>query len=367
MNTGDGRTCALVSAPPSSATWRSGIRDAVCDAVTCFVAERGADQLGMTGVEVTGDVLRSFLTGGKCLRSTFMYLGWLCGQDEDPAALRAAASMELLHAFALLQDDVMDGSTLRRGRPAAHIAFARWHRARGLTGSPDRFGEAAAVLLGDLCLVWAEQMLRESGVAAAALSRAWPRYDEMRTELAVGQFADLVNDSSGFPSWDQVLDVSRRKSGNYTLRRPLEIGAALAGCGRPVLTALGVYGEAVGEAFQMRDDLLGVFGSPAVTGKPAGVDLSEHKATSVVVSAYHLANPSLRRQLAELMGAQDLDQSDIERWRGLIAASGAVQWVEQMIDERVCRATDGIRTPQIREPVRKALVDMATTCTTRAA
>ncbi|BBY79736.1 polyprenyl synthetase family protein [Mycolicibacterium pulveris] len=332
-----------------------------------FVAERGADQLGKTGVEITGDILLSFLTGGKCLRSTFMYLGWLCGQDEDPAALRAAASMELLHAFALLQDDVMDGATLRRGRPAAHVAFARWHRERGLTGSPDRFGESAAVLLGDLCLVWAEQMLRESGVPAAALSRAWPRYDAMRTELAVGQFADLVNDSSGFPSWDEVLDVSRRKSGNYTVRRPLEIGAALAGCGHAVLATLSGYGEAVGEAFQMRDDLLGVFGSPAVTGKPAGVDLSEHKATSVVVAAYHLAGSSLRCQLAELMGAADLDHSDIDRWRHLIAATGAVQWVEQMIEERVCRAIEGIRTPLIRVPVRKALLDMATTCTTRAA
>ncbi|WP_084222923.1 polyprenyl synthetase family protein [Mycolicibacterium holsaticum] len=367
MSVGDGQTCALASAPLSSASWRADVRDAVSDAVTGFVAERGADQLGKTGVEITGDILLRFLTGGKCLRSTFTYLGWLCGRDEDPAALRAAASMELLHAFALLQDDVMDGSTLRRGHPAAHVAFAGWHRERGMTGSPDRFGESAAVLLGDLCLVWAEQMLRESGVAAAALSRAWPRYDAMRTELAVGQFADLVNDAGGFPSWEQVLDVSRRKSGNYTVRRPLEIGAALAGCGHGVLTALSVYGEAIGEAFQMRDDLLGVFGAPAVTGKPSGVDLSEHKATSVVVSAYHLADPSLRRELAALMCAADLGEADIHRWRRLIAQTGAVESIEQMIDERVCRALQGIQIPHISESVRKALADMAATCTTRAA
>ena len=146
--------------------------------------------------------------------------------------------------------------------PSAHVSFARWHRERGLSGSPERFGESAAVLLADLCLVWAEQMLRDSFIDPMALSQAWPKYDAMRTELAVGQFGDLVNDAGGFPTWDQVLAISRRKSGNYTVRRPLEIGATLAGCSQHVLTLLGGYGEAIGEAFQLRDDLLGRFGAP---------------------------------------------------------------------------------------------------------
>ena len=184
----------------------------------------------------------------------------------------------------------MDCSPLRRGRPSAHVSFARWHHARGLTGSPERFGESAAVLLGDMCLVWAEQMLRQSGLDAAALDRAWPRYDEMRTELVVGQFADLVNDAGDFPTLDHVLDVSRRKSGNYTVRRPLEIGSALSDCDGRVVSRLSGYGTAIGEAFQLRDDLLGVFGAPTVTGKPSGVDLSVHKATSVVVAAHQLAD-----------------------------------------------------------------------------
>ena len=290
-------------------SWRGDLRDTVLAMVSDFVRNRCALALQGTGVDIVSDVLIKFVDGGKCLRSTFMYLGWLCGADDDTAALRAAASLELLHAFALLQDDVMDGSALRRGQPSAHAQFATWHRARRLSGSPDRFGESAAVLLGDLCLVWAEQMLRESGVEGAALSRAWPRYDAMRTELAVGQFADLVNDARRFPPLDEVLDVSRRKSGNYTVRRPLEIGAALAGCSDGVLAALGGYGEAIGEAFQLRDDLLGIFGSPSVTGKPAGGDLSERKATSVVVAAHHLADSTLRRQLGELMTRSELDEN----------------------------------------------------------
>ena len=285
--------------------WPNAIRRAVQATVEEFVNTRCTPELRAAGVDVAAEVLREFVDGGKCVRSTFMYLGWLCGADHDTAALRAAAGLELLHAFALLQDDVMDDSALRRGRAAGHVAFAHWHRRRALSGSPDRFGESAAVLLGDLCLVWAAQMMRESGVSTAALDRVWPRYDAMRTELAIGQFADLINDANGFPTLDRVLEVSRRKSGNYTVRRPLEMGAAMAGCDESVLAMLGGYGDAIGEAFQMRDDLLGIFGSPSVTGKPSGSDLLERKATSVVVAAYHLADSDHRRQLREFMSADD--------------------------------------------------------------
>ncbi|MFG1929484.1 polyprenyl synthetase family protein [Mycobacterium sp. NPDC048908] len=347
--------------------WRNQLRVDVLAAVGDFVDDRCATELGQAGIDVAADVLQDFVRGGKCLRSTFAYLGWLCGAAEDDAALRAAASFELLHAFALLQDDVMDCSTLRRGRPTAHVLFAHWHRARQLAGSSARFGESAAVLLGDLCLVWAEQMLRESGLGQDALSRVWPHYDAMRTELAVGQFADLINHSSAFPTLSHVLDVSRRKSGNYTVRRPLEIGAALSGCSSWVVTVLGHYGDAVGEAFQLRDDVLGIFGVSTVTGKPAGGDLAEQKATSVVVAAHHLADAGTRRQLCELMSAEALDDNDVRRWRSLIAASGALDWVEQQIDSRIDRALQWIDTRQIDMAVRAALADMAAACAERAA
>ncbi|AEV74172.1 geranylgeranyl pyrophosphate synthase [Mycolicibacterium rhodesiae NBB3] len=347
--------------------WRPAIRSAVQGIVTEFVATRCVPELQAAGLTVASEVLSDFVDGGKCIRSTFMYLGWLCGADDDSAALRAAAGLELLHAFALLQDDVMDNAPLRRGRPSGHVAFARWHRRRGMAGSSDRFGESAAVLLGDLCLVWAAQMMRESGVPATALERVWPRYDAMRTELAVGQFADLINDASRFPTLDKVLDVSRRKSGNYTVRRPLELGAAMAGCDEDVLRMLAGYGDAIGEAFQMRDDVLGISGPEAVTGKPSGSDLMERKATSVVVAAYHLADPSLRRQLRELMGADHLDAADIERWRGLIVESGAVDWIEQLIDVRLAKALALVDDTRVRSSARTALSEMALACTERVA
>lgn len=348
-------------------SWRTGVRSAVLSRVTEFVAARCADELGACGVDVAGDILLAFVDGGKCLRSTFMYLGWLCGGPASDAALSATASLELLHAFALLQDDVMDDSPSRRGRPAAHVQFATWHRRRGLSGSSRRFGESAAILLGDLCLIWAEQMLRDSGLQRHHLARAWPRYDAMRTELAVGQFADLAIDLHDLPSFGAVLEVARLKSGNYTVRRPLEIGAAMAGCDGHVLAALGAYGSAVGEAFQLRDDILGIFGSPAVTGKPSGGDLIERKATSVVVAAHRLADASTRRHLQELFSGDRLDDAALDDWRKLILATGAVQWIEELIAERVEAARKALDRSTIGHLMTAALVDMAGLCTRRAA
>ena len=353
-------------------TWRAGLRRAVLADVAGFVAARCAEAFGPSGVDVASDILMEFVEDGTCQRSTFMYLGWLCGAPASSAALSAAASLELLQAFALLQGDVMDDSPFRRGRPAAHLQFANWHRERGLPGSARRFGESAATLLGDLCLIWAEQMLRDSGLDRNVLRRAWPHYDAMRTELAVGHFADLATDARdlstrGLPTVESVLEVARLKSGNDTVRRPLEIGAAMAGCDEETLARLGDFGSAVGEAFQLRDDVLGVFGSPVATGKLIDGDLLERKATSVVVVAHQLADASTRRQLSELMNSDRLDESAVQQWRNLILATGAVHWIEELINDRVATARKALDGSRIDDVIMAGLVDMAGASTLLAA
>lgn len=320
--------------------WRHDVRRRATAILSDFVKKRCAEHLrGVPGGEVATGLLAEYAAGGKYVRSTFTYLGWLAGGAGDSdAALRAAASMEMLHTFALLQDDVMDRSVVRRGRPVAHARLADWYRAQGEAGDAGRFGESAAVLLGDLCLVWAEQLLRESGLGTAALSRAWPYYDSLRAELAVGQLTDLAFDARHRPPLAAVLEMSRRKSGNYTVRRPLELGAALAGCDESVLRVLGKYGGLVGEAFQMRDDVLGVFGRPDVTGKPNADDLRERKATSLVVLADEMASPAQREQLDILRERDVLTEAEVARWRGLIEETGAAARIEQMIGQRVAVA-----------------------------
>ncbi len=331
-----------------------------------FVRARTAEHFaGRREGELAVSALPDFVAGGKCLRPMFAYVGWRCGAPDSDAALRAASSLELLHCFALAQDDVMDDSSLRRGRSALHVRFERWHSDQGWNGSARRFGESAATLSGDLFLVWSEQMLRESGLDAEALARGWPRYDLMRAELAVGQLADLVNDARALPTWEALLDVLRRKSGNYTVRRPLEFGAALAGCGPDVLAALAEYGGLVGEAFQLRDDLLGVFGDPAVTGKPAGQDLRERKASSVVVLAAERAGRRQRAELDELLALPVVDDDAVTRWRELIVATGARERLGELIRERAEKALAVIDPAMFPEHAVDALAVLATACTER--
>lgn len=322
--------------PVPPARWRHSVREEVEDEVRAFVAARCRDHLGSSPeTQVLGQVLTGFVAGGKYVRSAFALAGWSCAAEPSAAAVRAAGSLELLHCFALLQDDVMDGSALRRGRPAAHTLFADWHRRQGLAGSAARFGESAAVVAGDLCLVWAEQMLRESGVAPGALLRSLPRYDRMRSDLAVGQFRDLVNDARRRPALAEVREVARAKSGDYTVRGPVELGAELAGASPALLAALGVYGSAVGEAFQLRDDLLGLFGTPEVTGKPAGEDLLARKATTVLVLARERAGTAARHELARLDGLDRLGPLDIDRYLEIVEATGAREATEALIERRL--------------------------------
>jgi geranylgeranyl diphosphate synthase type I len=174
-------------------------------------------------------------------------------------------------------------------------------------------------------------------------------------------------DLRNLPTIDAVLGVARMKSGNYTVRRPLEIGAAMAGCDDHTLSRLGEYGCAIGEAFQLRDDILGIFGTPETTGKPNGKDLLEHKATSVVVAAYEMADVSTRRQFGELMNTEPLDDAALDHWRSLIFATGAVQWIEELIATRVDSAQKALDASGIDHQIRAALSDMAGVCTRRAA
>ncbi|WP_075311826.1 polyprenyl synthetase family protein [Pseudonocardia sp. Ae706_Ps2] len=356
---------------PTHPGWAEEIRDRVREQVAETVRRRCAEHVhSMRGADVVTGVLSDFVGLGKYLRSMFGYLGWRAAAPDSPAALAAVSGLELLHAFALLQDDVMDRSQLRRGRPTVHVQLASWHRGQGMSGSAERFGESGAVLLGDLCLVWAEQAMRESGLPRAALDRGWPRYDEMRSELAVGQFADLLNEARRVPTLDEVMDVLRRKSGNYTVRRPLELGAAMAGAGPELLTALGDYGTMVGEAFQMRDDVLGVFGTDA-TGKTAGDDLAERKATSLVVLAREVAGPATRDTLDALLhGSDETDGPvDVAAARVAIESTGARRRIEELIATRVqgaLRLVDGaVDGGLLGDDVAAVLRGMAVRCADR--
>ncbi len=331
-----------------------------------------ARKLSAVGPELAAQVeaARDATSGGKRLRPSFCYWGFrAAGGDPALPILAAAASLEMLHVSALVHDDVMDSSDVRRGAPSAHRRFEAEERARQGSdggGDPASFGVGAAILLGDLCLVWADGLLHTSGFNPAALRRAATYFDAFRAEVIAGQYLDLVAQASGEPDMDRALRVLRFKSAKYTVERPLHIGAALAGSTPELLAALSAYGLPVGEAFQLRDDLLGVFGDPAVTGKPAGDDLREGKRTVLVAYAVDHASEVQLAEFDKLFGRRDLDDDEIQLLREILIDSRAVDACEDLIAHRTEAAADALRdAPFVDEAARIALADLAVAATVR--
>jgi geranylgeranyl diphosphate synthase type I len=311
------------------------------------------------------DTLDDLLDGGKKLRPTFAYWGWRsAGGEHGGPIMRAAAALEFLQACALIHDDVMDGSDTRRGKPAAHRRLASMHRSQGYLGSPEDFGVGSAILLGDLCLSWSDELLMASGLPEHALRAAKPVFDEMRTELMAGQYLDLLEQVRGEYDLDSALLVARFKSAKYTVERPLQIGAAAASADAQHLHRLSSFGIPLGEAFQLRDDLLGVFGDPQETGKPAGDDLRDGKRTALVALAWHRADAIQQDLLRRHLGDPAITPAMVDELRAVIAETGARAAVEAMIDERFDRCGEAVAAMDL-DPTTRAAFERLTVLATR--
>ena len=304
------------------------------------------------------DALKDYLTEGKRFRSIFALIGYLgAGGELKSEIYRAAAALEFLQASALIHDDLMDGSDTRRGKPAIHKQFEKLHNTQ--------FGSSAAILIGDLALTWNERALHESGLTASAQIAVNAIHDVMRTELMAGQFLDVLEQTkSGSESFsiERSLKIARYKSGKYSIERPLHFGAALALASNSeklpeYLAIFSEYGLPLGEAFQLRDDLLGIFGDPSQTGKPAGDDLREGKRTALIAYAYDRGNQEIKALLEKKLGA-DLDQSEIEELRLIITNSGAVTHVEELINKLSQNALDSINRDELTQESKELLSEM---------
>ncbi|WP_127571978.1 polyprenyl synthetase family protein [Georgenia faecalis] len=289
---------------------------------------------------------RDLLGGGKRLRAEFCAAGWAGFSDEPALAgsppILAGAAIELFQGAALVHDDVMDGSHTRRGMPAVHRRLAAEHAAAGWLGSADRYGEAGAILLGDLLLSVSSMEIdrARAAVGPGASARAREVWDLMTSEVAVGQYLDIRSQAQpwaedGAPAVEMALEVVRMKSARYSVEHPLTLGAALAGADDDALARLRAVGLPLGEAFQLRDDVLGVFGDPALTGKPAGDDLREGKRTVLLGLAMHRADPPAREHLRTQVGRADLTDDDVARLQEILVGSGAVAAHEDLIAERL--------------------------------
>jgi geranylgeranyl diphosphate synthase type I len=328
-------------------------------------------QAAATDLQPFAAALRSFVVdGGKRLRPAFCYWTYVglagnAASNDESAVVRAAASLELLQAAALIHDDVIDNSSTRRGKPSLHEHFAALHSRERWHGATEDFGRAAAILLGDLALVWADAMLASSGLDATRVAAAQPVWAAMRSEVMGGQYLDLLEQAMGGGSVSRALAVARLKSAHYTVERPLHLGAAFAGADPGVRLPLSEFGLPLGEAFQLRDDLLGVFGDPQETGKPAGDDLREGKRTVLVALATEAASDEQRRQLTALIGDPALDDNGVETLRRILIDTGSTRRIEQMIVERMTAATTALDALPISGEGREQLRLLAKAATER--
>ena len=309
---------------------------------------------------------RTSVTGGKRFRAAFCWWGHVAvSEPADPAALlRASASLELLHASALVHDDYMDASDTRRGRPATHRAFEQLHRDRGWAADPEQYGAAAAILLGDLLLSWSDELLRTCGLPAERVLDALGYFDLTRSEVVTGQFLDVSAQARGAADVDTAMTVLRYKSAKYSIERPLHIGAALAGATPEHIAQLSRFGLPLGEAFQLRDDLLGVFGDPDVTGKPAGDDLVEGKRTVLVALALDALPSADAKRLDTSLGTP-LTETQVAELRSLIDSSGARQQVEAVIGQLTERSLRALAAADVTAQGRAALSALAAEATQR--
>lgn len=294
------------------------------------------------------------LVGGKRLRPAFFHWAHVGagGAPFAPEAVDAAAAIEMLHAFALAHDDIMDASLSRRGHPTVHVRFAESHREHPWQGDPERFGEAVAILVGDLAHVMADHLMtrRHDGVAAI--------WDELRMEVNVGQYLDVLAGARGEADEATARRILEYKTGRYSVQRPLHLGAAIAGNLDELRDQLTAYGRPVGVAFQLRDDILGAFGDSGVTGKPVGDDLREGKPTPLLAGARALATPAQAEVLAR---AGDRDMSDLHlgQLQQVMIDTGAVAAIEREISQLTDEAMWALDQMELAAGAHDALRDLA--------
>jgi geranylgeranyl diphosphate synthase type I len=351
-----------------SADWDvQRFRAQVQEALTATV-DAQAERLAPLGPDAARLVAsaRTSVAGGKMFRASFCWWGHhaVAAPADETALVRACAALELLHASALVHDDLMDASDTRRGNPTTHRAYESEHRAAGWRGTAEQYGAAGAILLGDLLLSWSEELLRRCGLPLEAVAPAMEVFDLCRSEVIAGQFLDVSVQARGSADVDTAMTVLRYKSAKYSIERPLQIGAALAGASRTALAQLGAFGLPLGEAFQLRDDQLGVFGDPEVTGKPAGDDLVEGKRTVLVALALDAAPPAQAAELDAALGTP-LSPTDVQRLRAIIDDSGAHEQVEAVIEQLVGLSLAALDKADIDDAAREVLRGLARAVTQR--
>jgi geranylgeranyl diphosphate synthase, type I len=364
---------AALSLDASAAAATVELTGAIADQLRRYLHDRAGEAayIGSDYAALISALEDFVLNGGKRLRPAFAYWGWRAVTDAEPDAqvLLLFSALELMHACALVHDDVIDDSSTRRGKPTVHVHFAALHRDRNWRGSADRFGISAAILLGDLALAWADDIVSGADLSPETQRRVQRVWADIRTEVLAGQYLDIVAEASAAESIASAMNVDTFKTACYTVLRPLQLGAAAAADRPDVQAVFAQFGTDLGVAFQLRDDVLGVFGDPAVTGKPSGDDLRSGKRTVLLAEALELADksdPLAANLLRSSIGAP-LTDAQVGGLREVIESVGALAAAEQRIATLTRRALYARAAAPISASAKAGLSELARMATNRSA
>ena len=355
---------ARQTAPEGFNDLLDGFREKLDRELAAWLAHKRREAEGFrAALELIDGVGQLVTQGGKRLRPALVYYTYrACGGPSDEEALPVALATELLHTYLLIHDDIMDHAEVRRGQPAAHVRFQRAHQAYGFRGDAQDFGRSVAILLGDLAHTWSVELFTGASLEDGRARELTRCFSAMSEEVIGGQYLELlVAQRRGRPApgagdadrEEELLRVLRLKSGRYTAERPIQLGALLAGASPSVLAGLSRYGTAVGEAFQLQDDLLGMFGDAGTVGKPVGEDLKEGKFTFLIHHALSAATPEQRAEIEKALGNPGLTDDEVARVRRILEETGARARVTGMVAERLraartalseVRETEGLRS-----------------------
>ena len=359
-------TTDLLDPPPGGVL--GGVAGRVDEVLERFLRAR-ADELADLDpalVPVADAVTALVSAGGKRLRPAFVWWGYRAAAGHtDAEVLKPAGAVELLHTFALIHDDIMDRSATRRGLPAVHTALRDHHVDAGLSGDPEWFGVGGGILAGDMVFVWADMLFEAARLEHRAMARARRVFAQLRAEVMAGQYLDLR--LSGLPAASEAdsLRVSLLKSGRYTVTRPLQMGAALGGTDPDLDRTLSTFGDAVGVAFQLRDDVLGLLGDPDTTGKGSLEDIREGKRTMLILRARDRADHAQRQVLDRVVGNPEATRDDADAVRQVVVDTGAAEHVESYLSGLRAEADRAVE--HLPEPTRSALLELASVAVDRSA
>lgn len=322
----------------------SALRDLVDDRLEEVLAERGRTL--SEAAPLVDEIRRIISAGGKRLRPSFCYWGFraAAGGGDGGQVLDAAAALELLHTFAIVHDDIMDKAHARRGVPTVNAAR----------------GDDVALLVGDLALVLADDLFVHSGFLPEVVARGFGCYSRMRQEVIAGQYLDLEASRRSEITVSEARRIAVLKSGRYSVEEPLAIGATLGGADQRLLEQLRAMAAPLGEAFQLRDDLLGTFGRSAETGKSIDSDIRQGKRNILFAATLARLSSDDRSFFVQRWGGgEGLVDAEIERLRDLIVRSGARAATEELLGQLAARVDSALAALDCDPASKAALRDLA--------